>query len=229
VTSGYSAAAVVQTSTIAATMSVARFIAERFNIILSLRRGAKKSHNPCRVKHWAKLAILAPLCASLAMADDFKTVNGKEYKDATATRVEPDGLVLRTKSGILKIYFVELPKEVQERFHYDPGKGAQSRAAEGAKQQQPSATAATGTPSNVFTAKVAGIRAEQERQIKTAIAAGEPTNRSGCLDAGTAKPAEDNAAANLDAAVKAAKNGDTATAAAYVQEPRPVCVRLPMQ
>jgi hypothetical protein len=33
VTSGYSAAAVVQTSTIAATMSVARFIAERFNII----------------------------------------------------------------------------------------------------------------------------------------------------------------------------------------------------
>jgi hypothetical protein len=55
------------------------------------------------VKHWAKLAILAPLCASLALADDFKTVNGKEYKDATATRVEPDGLVLRTKSGILFI------------------------------------------------------------------------------------------------------------------------------
>jgi len=27
--------------------------------------------------------------------------------------------VLRTKSGISKLYFVELPKEVQERFHYN--------------------------------------------------------------------------------------------------------------
>src|SRR5438132_14268496 len=29
-----------------------------------------------------------------------------------------DGIVLRTKTGISKIYFVELPKDVQERFHY---------------------------------------------------------------------------------------------------------------
>src|SRR5213592_1733363 len=29
-----------------------------------------------------------------------------------------DGIVLRTKTGISKIHFVELPKEVQERFHY---------------------------------------------------------------------------------------------------------------
>jgi hypothetical protein len=171
------------------------------------------------VKHWqTALAILAVLSVSLAVADDFKTIDGKEYKDVTVSRVEPDGIVLRTKSGISKVYFVELPKEVQERFHYEPGKSVQSRAAEAAKQQQPSATAAIGgTPSNVFTAKVAGIRAEHERQIKTAIAAGEPANRSGCLDVGTAKPAEDNAAASLDAAVKAAKNGDTATAAACVQ------------
>ena len=64
------------------------------------------------------LAILAALCASLVLAEDFKTVNGKEYKDATVSRVEPDGLVLKTKSGISKVYFVELPKDVQERFHY---------------------------------------------------------------------------------------------------------------
>jgi hypothetical protein len=31
--------------------------------------------------------------------------------------VEPDGIVLKTKSGISKVYFVELPKDVQERFH----------------------------------------------------------------------------------------------------------------
>ena len=70
------------------------------------------------------LSILAALSASLALADDFKTINGKEYKNATISRVEPDGIVLKTKSGISKIYFTELPKDVQERFHYDPEKAA---------------------------------------------------------------------------------------------------------
>lgn len=59
---------------------------------------------------------------SIALAEDFKTINGKEYKDATITRVEGDGIVLRTKTGISKVYFVELPKDVQEKFHYGPAK-----------------------------------------------------------------------------------------------------------
>ena len=67
-------------------------------------------------------AILAALSASLALGDDFRTIRGKEYKDATVSRIEPDGIVLRTKSGIVKLYFIELPKEVQERFLYDPAK-----------------------------------------------------------------------------------------------------------
>ena len=71
------------------------------------------------MKEWATtLAILALLSATLALAEDFKTVNGKEYKNAEISRVEPDGLVLRTKTGISKVYFTELPKDVQERFHY---------------------------------------------------------------------------------------------------------------
>jgi hypothetical protein len=70
------------------------------------------------------------LCfASVGFSDDFRTVNGKEYRDATVTRVEPDGIVVKTKSGINKVYFAELPKEVQERFHYDPQK-ANAHAAE---------------------------------------------------------------------------------------------------
>jgi hypothetical protein len=72
-----------------------------------------------RVKYGTTtLAILAALSASLALAEDFKTINGKEYKDATVTSVEADGIVLRMKTGITKVYFVELPKDVQERFHY---------------------------------------------------------------------------------------------------------------
>jgi hypothetical protein len=70
------------------------------------------------------LALFFILClGSLALADDFKTVEGKEYKNVRVSRVEPDGLVLSSKSGISKVYFTELPKEVQERFHYDATKG----------------------------------------------------------------------------------------------------------
>jgi hypothetical protein len=70
--------------------------------------------------------VLIVVCfASVVLADDFKTINGHEYKDATVTRVEPDGIVLSTKSGISKVYFVELPKEVQQRFHYDAAQAAQ--------------------------------------------------------------------------------------------------------
>jgi hypothetical protein len=62
------------------------------------------------------LAILVTLSAWMALAEDFKTVNGREYKEATVSHVEPDGIVLKTKSGISKVYFSELPKDVQERF-----------------------------------------------------------------------------------------------------------------
>ena len=84
-----------------------------------------------RVKCWApRLAILALLSTSVALAEDFKTINGKEYKDATVSRVEPDGIVVRTKSGITKIYFVELPKEVADKWL------APIRAAEGAAEEK---------------------------------------------------------------------------------------------
>jgi hypothetical protein len=72
------------------------------------------------VKYWiTALTIFALLSASLALAEDFKTVKGKEYKNATVRRVEPDGIVLLSKSGVVKVYFAELPKEIQKRFGYD--------------------------------------------------------------------------------------------------------------
>jgi chromosome segregation ATPase len=76
--------------------------------------------------------ILILSFALAAVADEFKTVNGKEYKDATVTRVEADGIVVKTKSGITKVYFAELPKEVQERFHYDSEKAASYSAEQAA-------------------------------------------------------------------------------------------------
>ena len=59
---------------------------------------------------------------SLSLAEDFKTISGKIYKDATISRVEADGLILKTKTGISKVYFIELPKDVRERFLPTPAK-----------------------------------------------------------------------------------------------------------
>ena len=85
----------------------------------SIKDQTMRVQNAARVTYLEiAVAILAALSASIALADDFKTINGKEYKNATVSRVEPDGIVIKTKTGISKIYFVELPKDVQERFHY---------------------------------------------------------------------------------------------------------------
>jgi hypothetical protein len=67
---------------------------------------------------WKTASMSLVVSASLGLADDFKTFDGKIYKDATISHVEADGIVIKTKTGISKIYFVELPKDVQERFHY---------------------------------------------------------------------------------------------------------------
>jgi hypothetical protein len=57
------------------------------------------------VKYWqTALAILALLSASFARAEDFETINGKEYKNATVIRVERDAICvwLLTQYGYLQ-------------------------------------------------------------------------------------------------------------------------------
>src|SRR5436189_5042001 len=99
-------------------------------------RSAKAAESGA-MKYWkTAVAILAALSTSLAVADDFKTNNGKEYKDATVTQVEPDGIVVKTKSGISKLYFQELPREVQQRFNYNPQQAGAYSAAQNAAMQK---------------------------------------------------------------------------------------------
>ena len=85
---------------------------------------------------------------SIALAEDFKTIDGKEYKNATVSRVEFDGIVLKTKSGITKVYFAELPKDVQERFHYGsatPTGKAVTQRIDKAESAKPTATPFVGS------------------------------------------------------------------------------------
>jgi hypothetical protein len=91
------------------------------------------------------IAVLAALSVSLALADDFKTVNGKEYKNASVSRVEADGITIKFSGGIVKVPFTELPKEVQQRFNYNPEKAVeysanQNAALEQVRKQQEQAT-----------------------------------------------------------------------------------------
>jgi thioredoxin 1 len=82
-----------------------------------------------------KVLTFVILCfASVALADDFKAINGKEYKNVRVSRVEPDGIVLISKSGISKVYFAELPKEVQDRFHYNAANAATYSTEQAASQ-----------------------------------------------------------------------------------------------
>jgi hypothetical protein len=69
-----------------------------------------------------------------AVADDFKTIDGKEYKNAKVSRVEPDGIVIAFSGGIVKLPFTELPGDVQKKYGYDSGAAAAYSAEEHAKQ-----------------------------------------------------------------------------------------------
>jgi hypothetical protein len=71
-----------------------------------------------------KIAVLVLIltAASAVFADEFTLKDGTQYKGIQVTRTEPDGLVVTTANGIVKLFFTDLPKEVQEKYHYDPKK-----------------------------------------------------------------------------------------------------------
>ena len=82
------------------------------------------------------LALVVSSFLQVAIAVDLTTKDGKTYKDATVSRVEPDGIVIISKTGIIKLYFQELPKELQEKYGYDAAKAAAYTAAEAEKQRR---------------------------------------------------------------------------------------------
>ena len=67
-------------------------------------------------------------------SNEFKTISGQVYKEASVNRVEPDGIVLATNSGVSKVYFTELPRDLQERFHYDPDAAREFSSSQAAAQ-----------------------------------------------------------------------------------------------
>ena len=100
------------------------------------------------------------------------------------TQVDPGGIVVKTKTGISKLYFTELPEDVRKLYNYDPGKGAgysanQNAALEQARKRQEQATP-TATPLEVeirdregYDAEIARMKAYYEPRIRAAKQAGD--------------------------------------------------------
>ena len=65
-------------------------------------------------------SLLAVLIPVVGHAGDVSTIQGSVYSNATVLRVEPDGLNIRHSSGIAKVFFWELPREVAAKYGYRP-------------------------------------------------------------------------------------------------------------
>ena len=147
---------------------VARAVLREFISFCRCRVESKKTESTHVNPQKTTIAILAALSVSLALADDFKTIRGKEYKNATINRVEPDGLVLRTKSGISKVYFTELPQDVQERFHYNAQQAAQftSQTIEEVRLAQQQKIAADNKRAAEIAKNLELVRQQEEAEIQ---------------------------------------------------------------
>jgi hypothetical protein len=68
----------------------------------------------------AKVCVLIFLCAaSCCLAVDMTNNEGKVFKDAKVTRVEPDGVTISHSGGVAKLFFWELPESVQQQYGYN--------------------------------------------------------------------------------------------------------------
>jgi hypothetical protein len=123
---------------------------------------------------WETVAISLLLLASVGLAEDFRTIGGKVYKDATISRVEADGIVIRTKTGISKIYFVELPKDVQERFHHGSATPAAKAVTQRINQSETAKQGTTLVDGTTFADKFAQ-RVEKRLEERESILKGQHT------------------------------------------------------
>jgi hypothetical protein len=64
------------------------------------------------------LALL--LIGQTCIAATIRTLQGEEFKDATVSRVEPDGITVTHSTGVVKIPFTNLSADIQAKYHYDP-------------------------------------------------------------------------------------------------------------
>lgn len=83
---------------------------------------------------WICFLALTCSCCGLAIAEELTLLNGKSYSDFQVTRKELDGITIKHSAGITKIYFWELPSEIQSKYGYEPSKAHEYNRNAQAKQ-----------------------------------------------------------------------------------------------
>ena len=76
---------------------------------------------------WLLVLIIFFSICRIASAEELTLSNGKVYSDYTITRVEPDGISIKHAAGIIKVYFWELPADIQQKYNYDAAKAQEYR------------------------------------------------------------------------------------------------------
>jgi hypothetical protein len=71
------------------------------------------------------ISLIVPLNICLGL--DITTQKGVAYRHCKVTRVDPDGLSVTHSTGVTRIPFEDLPKSLQQQYHYDPSKAAAYR------------------------------------------------------------------------------------------------------
>ena len=66
--------------------------------------------------------LLISIFSSLALAEDWKTSDGKTYSRVTVVKVEDDAVTILYADGGARVSLATLPPDLQHKFHYDPAK-----------------------------------------------------------------------------------------------------------
>jgi hypothetical protein len=101
--------------------------------------------------------------------EQITTLEGKTYINCTITKVEPDGLRIMHDNGVGKLFFDNLPSELQIKYNYDPLKAQQFKAE--VKQQQAKIVLQNQASQEAVAKKqqLAAQREEIEKKIKRVI------------------------------------------------------------
>lgn len=101
---------------------------------------------PARKARLALALVSLPLCVATIrtlQALDITTTAGRTFKNVAISRTEPDGIVIIAPTGVIKLYFHELPANIQKKYGYDRAKAEAYQVAEArrrAQQERPAAT-----------------------------------------------------------------------------------------
>ncbi|GEM_PF-4961555 len=115
------------------------------------------------------IGITVVAAAAFAFGEDRKvsitTNDGKKYENVSVSRVEPDGLVVMTAFGVVKVNFTDMPEGQRQKFGYDPSKAEAFRVAQ-IKASQERETLISMRTTAELEAKAAQLKASQEREIQ---------------------------------------------------------------